>query len=647
MSYQGLMRIFPPQIMRELGTAGGEILILSILGAAIGLGIGIFLPRKGNFTISFSCTTGVFSTLFGILWCRTVLIHSDNRMISAEGLGMIMASFVFGVLVGSFLLLILGGLSRYRLDKAVIALILLGLFVKDFGFSLASPAAGNNIPPHIKHVVLLGGDGATWDVALPMIREGKLPHLEKLMERGSWGDIRTTLPWKSPILWASIATGKREKEHGIHDFVIRNKATHEVTPVSLASRKVKAIWDVATEAGLRVDVINWYGGWPAEALNGTMVSSRLMLSDLPDRVFPKERTTEIDQLVQRLGSSGIPQNEAMTAQVGLYLLERDQPDYYFLYLRDIDHRHHFFWRYYAARKKSLLGRWLYGSTSDEEIKEKGRKIEEAYEALDAVLGKILERVGPETAVVVVSDHGGGIKRPGRFYFNLNPLFEAWGLLRYESDGKKINWRETKLYDATKRPWYEEREIFVNRRPEGPFGQQQSAEGEQLLESVVGRLKTLNTVADKPLTTKVEIKKTREEDLHLIARVNVHLKEEETLQDPSLPISKIMWRTPLTGNHRANGILVMGGPGIKSGYRIRAASVLDITPTLLYLMNLPVGNDMQGRILREAIDPNLLRAKPARIIPTYETGKGRTPQAVSKSSADAELLDQLRSLGYIQ
>ena len=476
-----------------------------------------------------------------------------------------------------------------------------------------------------------------------------MPNLEALMKRGSWADIRTTLPWKSPIIWTSIATGKREKLHGIHDFVVRDPKENSVVPVSIASRKVKSIWEILTEKGMRVDVVNWYGSWPAEPLNGTMLSDRFMLADLDQRIFPKERTAEIDNFVTAQETAGLKRDESIVAEVGLYLLKKDQPDLHLVYTRDIDHMHHFFWRYYAAKNKSFLSKLFYGETPQADIDDKGTRFEDAYKKLDDNLGRILQTVGPNTVVIVVSDHGGGIKCPGQIYFDLNPLLEKLGQLWFMPKKKKIDFSKTVLSDMTKRPWYENREVFINLLPEGPNKSMPGQEQEKLFKDFTQRLKSLKTTSGKMVFDEIKFVGAGEDPAHLVARVNVKMDEKDTIEGEGagLQVSEIMKRRALTGNHRMHGIFVMAGPGIRSGFRLRAASVLDMTPTMLYLLGQPVANDMQGRVLLEAMTPALKQNKPLKWIPTYETGAKRNVEVPQKSEEDDEMLEKLRSLGYIQ
>ena len=682
-SYQFLERLFPLSVVRFLGTAAGETIIFMGLGGLVGLAVGILLSllearigrRWGvhDFMAAISVTTGIFFCLWALSWSRIALIHSSTlRMISFEGIGMIVASLAVGIGIGWFLLKILRRLPAVFKPARVFTAVSLIVLVFFIGLHLTDETASSTsargvAPTKVSTIVFFGVDGATWEVALPMMREGKLPHLAQLMRRGAWGDIRTTLPWKSPILWSSIATGKREKAHGIHDFVVRDPISHLVVPVSFSSRKVKAVWDIAGDAGFRVDVVGWYGTWPVEPVNGTMISYRLVLQNLSHRIFPEERAPEIEKFVDRLRKPTAPEpsaliseteipmsesplDEAVAAEVGLYLLKKDRPDLHFIYLREVDDMQHFFWKDYAFRRGSLLARVLYGPIDPVELERKGRRIESAYEKADVVLGKIMELSGPDTVIVVVSDHGGGIKAEGELNFNLDPLLEQWGLLNHTADGKSIDWSRTAVYDSTKRAWYEKRELFVNLRADGPFGPYFSGvKRDQILESLAQRLKRLKTKSGHPLARSVAVEHSMDEPVHLSVRLNVRLDQKDAIEDGDIhvPVSKILWPTDLTGTHRMQGLVVLAGPGIRPGYRLRAASILDMTPTLLYFLNLPVADDMAGRVLLEAVEPALRRSRPVKRIPTYETGPVRTTVPASGSSSDPELLDRLRSLGYIQ
>ena len=108
-------------------------------------------------------------------------------------------------------------------------------------------------------VLLVGIDGVEWSVARPLIQEGRLPHLRGLMERGSFGRLATMTPTLSPILWTTIATGRKPEEHGILGFT-----DADLRQYTSAQRRGRAVWNIADEHELASEVFGWWITWPAE-----------------------------------------------------------------------------------------------------------------------------------------------------------------------------------------------------------------------------------------------------------------------------------------------------------------------------------------------------------------------------------------------
>jgi predicted AlkP superfamily phosphohydrolase/phosphomutase len=103
--------------------------------------------------------------------------------------------------------------------------------------------------------------------------------------------------------------------------------------------------------------------------------------------------------------------------------------------------------------------------------------------------------------------------------------------------------------------------------------------------------------------------------------------------------------PLSGDHRKEGIIVAAGGPVRQGARVDGASIVDVTPTVLYLLGLPVGEDMDGRVI-EGLFPTPL-PRPVRTVKTWERGGGKRPEAPIASPIDDEIREQLKALGYLQ
>ncbi|MDE3199248.1 MAG: alkaline phosphatase family protein, partial [Acidobacteriota bacterium] len=123
-----------------------------------------------------------------------------------------------------------------------------------------------------RRLLLIGWDAADWKVARPLMEQGRMPHLRRIVEGGASGHIATIHPPLSPMLWTSIATGKRAVHHGIHGFFEPAPDGRGAQPVSNLSRSTKAIWNILNQNGLRSIVIGWWPSHPAEPIDGVMVS---------------------------------------------------------------------------------------------------------------------------------------------------------------------------------------------------------------------------------------------------------------------------------------------------------------------------------------------------------------------------------------
>jgi len=145
-------------------------------------------------------------------------------------------------------------------------------------FPLAVACSGKDAPPAPGHggrqIILVGLDAADWAVADPMLKAGLLPAFARLRASGRTGVMAATPPLLSPILWTTIATGRPPDEHGVLDFMMDRPGGGQ-EPVSVASRRVPALWNLFSDAGRRVGVVGWWATWPAEAVNGTIVSDRV------------------------------------------------------------------------------------------------------------------------------------------------------------------------------------------------------------------------------------------------------------------------------------------------------------------------------------------------------------------------------------
>ena len=129
----------------------------------------------------------------------------------------------------------------------------------------------------MKKLLLVGWDAADWKVIDPLLAAGEMPHLAKVISGGVRGNHATLYPALSPMLWTSIATGKRPGKHGIHGFTEPAEDGLWVRPVSNLGRRTKAFWNILNQHGKRSVVVGWWPSHPAEPIRGAMVSNHYPL----------------------------------------------------------------------------------------------------------------------------------------------------------------------------------------------------------------------------------------------------------------------------------------------------------------------------------------------------------------------------------
>lgn len=395
-----------------------------------------------------------------------------------------------------------------------------------------------------KRLLLVGWDAADWRIIRPLMAQGHMPALSQLVEAGTHGNLATIHPALSPMLWTSIATGKRPDRHGIHGFLEPNPDGTGVRPVSSTSRRCKAMWNIAHQNNLRSLVVSWYASHPAEPVEGVVVSDRFFSdkkTPIQGSVSPVELTEQLAEL--RVGTKEllatdmaafIPRfNEikpedakplhapaniiakcASVQSVATRLMLDNEWDLAAVFFDGLDHVGHWFMPYHPPYRPGV---------SEREYELYKDVVTSAYRFFDMMLEALMAHAGPDTTLVLVSDHG------------------------FKSD---------------------------DLRPAGSG-----------------------------------------------------------------------WENPVNW-HRQLGIALASGPGIKADEKFFGATVLDVTPTVLHLLGLPIGADMDGRPWLEITDPPV-KADTVFNWDDVQGDAGLHNQELRENPAEAmAAIQQLVDLGYV-
>jgi predicted AlkP superfamily phosphohydrolase/phosphomutase/tetratricopeptide (TPR) repeat protein len=281
-------------------------------------------------------------------------------------------------------------------------------------------------------VLFIGWDAADWKVIHPLMDAGKMPNLQRLVERGSMGRVATLHPPLSPMLWTSIATGKRPFKHGIHGFAEPTPDGRGVRPITNLSRTCKTVWNILNQNGLRTNVVGWWPSHPAEPLNGVAVSDHYHKANqdpskgwplIARAVHPPElhktmaelrlHPTELVDLMVRPFLpllEKVDQKEdrrfsmlcktiaecASIHSAATWLLDHKPWDFFGVYYDAIDHFCHGFMKYHPPRQP-----WI----DEEDFELYSQVVETAYVLHDWMLGTLVAKAGKDTNIILMSDHG--------------------------------------------------------------------------------------------------------------------------------------------------------------------------------------------------------------------------------------------------
>ena len=571
-------------------------------------------------------------------------------------------------------------------------------------------------------VVIIGLDAATWTLIRPWMAEGSMPNLAKLMKEGVSGSFRSILPPITPPAWTSFMTGKNPGKHGVFHFIETEPNRYAMNYANGGSRRSPTVWRILNDAGISVGTMNIPFTYPPEALDGFQISGLDTPSPNSEFVYPASLKRElVDHLgkinhdLRFLGNMSTDHRRAQVlaemaeidqqwTEVALYLLEHHPQDVMMFVFMSIDTVQHYFWQYMDR------SHFLYDPRAGARF---GDAVRQVYERLDAVTGRIIEKLPKDTSVFVVSDHGGGPVVDCTLF--LNRYLHHLGLLHYrkdESGGRRgrlalrkiklkilqagysflrsllssrqksllaetfpalrkraelaytsfvdIDWDRTKAFcsEVLASP----PNIWVNLKGIKPRGIVEPADYYALTDFIIEKVCELKDPrTGKPIIARVY---RRDELFHgpfsnEAADLLVDWWSEDSLfstapslaKDRDKPAVIIREHGPSEdsvwgGTHRLEGILVASGPALRKRAEIQNAQLIDFAPTLLHLFGLAVPEDMDGRVLADAFQPEFLAAHPVKAGAASGISESdRSSGYTDEESAKVE--ERLQALGYLE
>jgi len=549
----------------------------------------------------------------------------------------------------------------------------------------------------IKKMIIIGVDGATFDVIDPYIEQGEFNGFQKISENGSRSPLCSSIPPVTGPSWVSFMTGKNPGKHGIFDFVKPAKGEIKRRPVTFKHIKSKTIWHLVSEQRKKVGVINMPLTYPPPEINGFFITGLLTPSGASDITYPAELMDEVkknagpytlDVWWQYYGEKGVEkffddmlECTRQRIKVMDYLMDNKEWDLFMPVFIGSDRIQHYLWQYiHPADPANLTKREQFFT----------EKIKEYFLLVDGYINKIIDRWENDANIIVISDHGFGpltkkmyinrwleenqylflqknrhthlflkkwimkLKRFLRQYDKLNlrkyilPFARRGGRASAYDFLNVIDWTQTRAYSASNT----EQGIYLNlqgREPDGIVAQ--GEEYKKLRSEIIEELRKLkDPETGEPVISHIY---TKEELYNGPLTDNApdiifFVKEGEYLADVQLKdriFEDANW-TSGWGTHRLHGILMGYGPDIRKKGNVQNAHIMDLAPTILRLMNIPVPSDMDGKILEGMIEEDFLRKHPTQYSGECKIKDDSQADNVLSDEDTQEIEKRLKGLGYI-
>lgn len=455
-----------------------------------------------------------------------------------------------------------------------------------------------------KKVFVFGIDGAPPELIFGEWID-ELPVIKKLMGQGTYAKLKSTVPPVSAVAWISMYTGKFPSQHGNFDYIYReNNSYQDVRIISANNVHEESVWQIVAKNNKKSIFCLVPVTWPIKPFEGIGISGFLTPGIKRDYIYPPNLKQEIESLFDEDFIIDIVKHRDFTKKDLLkkvykmtemhfklmeYLIKNKEWDLFFGVIMGSDRINHNFWRFFDKKHRRY-----------EDNPEFKTALKDYYKFIDQNLGKLIEILPEETTILVVSDHGIQ-KMDTRVNLSDWLIKEGYLVLKHPIEGETrfsmdmVDWSKTRVF--ARGAW--DGQIFINLKGREEQGIASKEEYGNLIEELERKLKQIKGDDGKVLDTRVFKKKDYQGKFDDIAPdMIIYFDQLYYGCNTSLIGNPTLW-SPKTAigsddvTHSQKGIFISNN---SSKGNIGEIQIIDIAPTILSELDIPIPQDMKGKIL---------------------------------------------------
>lgn len=525
-------------------------------------------------------------------------------------------------------------------------------------------------------VVIIGLDGATFQVLDPLMKEGTMPFLASFVAAGTRAGLRTIVPALTPPAWTSLMTGRSPGHHGIFDFFrMDSRDSRHIRFTTSSDVACETIWSAASRQRRRVTTLNYPLMFPAPRIDGNVVAGwvpwkQLRLACHPEGLFDRlralpgfdQRELAMDIKLEERATEGCSRPEEYAPWIELHI-RREQHWFEILsHLMDtdpcaltavlfdgVDKLQHLCWRFIAATPET---QW------QEPWERRAFDLcREYFRRLDSIVEQICAKAGPEARVFIASDHGFG---PTQQVFHVNAWLERQGYLSWATGhdaataddallgvGRvarhtfQMDWTRTRAFATTPTS----NGIYITDVPGG--SREEYLVIRERISEELRRLRHPDT--GQRVVRQIYAREEAFAGPFMSMAPDLTLELHDGGLVSILPSPTVFSERPtVAGAHRPVGVFLARGPGIRAGATSPELSILDVAPTVLYSLGLDVAEDYEGAVPDSIFDAGVLERQPvARAVAGTPIAQDLAPLAALDAEQEAIVMRRLQELGYVE